>query len=193
MAINTVTVSGNLTRDPELRVTASGTTVLSLGIAVNDRTKNNMTGEWEDYANFFDCTMFGTRAESLSRLLYKGIKVTIFGKLHYSAWEDRQGGGKRSKVEIIAEDVDFLTPKGDSQPAYAPQAPVPQNYQAQPKSYPQTPPQAAYGYSQQPDPLAARGYQQVAPAARVPAAQAPAAQMAAVQAPAGLYDADIPF
>ena len=69
MSINRVIISGNLTRDPDLRSTASGMAVLSLGVAVNDRRRNQQTGEWEDYPNFVDCTMFGTRAESLARFL----------------------------------------------------------------------------------------------------------------------------
>ena len=77
MSINRVIISGNLTRDPELRSTASGLPVLGFGVAVNDRRKNQQTGEWEDYPNFIDCTMFGARAESLSRYLSKGTKVSI--------------------------------------------------------------------------------------------------------------------
>lgn len=81
MSINRATISGNLTRDPELRVTASGMPVLGFGVAVNDRRKNNKTGEWEDYPNFIDCTMFGARTESVSKFLSKGSKVAIEGKL----------------------------------------------------------------------------------------------------------------
>ena len=66
MSINRVIISGNLTRDPELRRTQSGMAIMSFGVAVNDRRRNQQTGEWEDYANFVDCTMFGNRAESLS-------------------------------------------------------------------------------------------------------------------------------
>ncbi len=86
MSINRVNITGNLTRDPELRVTAAGT-VLSFGVAVNDRRRNPQTGEWEDYPDFVDCTMFGTRAEAVSRFLAKGHKVAIEGKLRYSWWE----------------------------------------------------------------------------------------------------------
>lgn len=85
MSINRVNISGNLTRDPELRATASGTQVLSFGVAVNDRRRNPQTGEWEDYPNFVDCTMYGTRAEAVSRYLSKGSKVAIEGKLRYSS------------------------------------------------------------------------------------------------------------
>ena len=74
MSINRVIISGNLTRDPELRSTASGLPVLGFGVAVNDRRKNQQTGEWEDYPNFIDCTMFGARAESLSRYLGRAPK-----------------------------------------------------------------------------------------------------------------------
>ena len=72
MSINRVIISGNLTRDPEIRKTAGGMPVLGFGVAVNDRRRNQQTGEWEDYPNFIDCTMFGTRAEAVSRFLSKG-------------------------------------------------------------------------------------------------------------------------
>ena len=104
MSINRVVISGNLTRDPELRQTQSGTSVLSIGIAVIDRHKNASTGEWEDYANFIDCTLFGNRAEAMDRLLQKGSKVTIDGKLRWSQWE--RDGQKRSKIEVIVQDID---------------------------------------------------------------------------------------
>lgn len=81
MSINKVLISGNLTRDPEVRSTAGGMCVMQFGVAVNERRKNNQTGEWEDYPNFIDCTLFGKRAESLSRILAKGAKVAIEGKL----------------------------------------------------------------------------------------------------------------
>jgi single-strand DNA-binding protein len=77
MSINHVTVSGNLTRDPEVRTTASGKPVMSLGIAVNDRRRNPETGEWEEFPNFFNCTMFGTRGEQLGELLAKGDQSWI--------------------------------------------------------------------------------------------------------------------
>lgn len=117
MSINIVTVAGNLTRDPELKSTASGFPVLHLGIAVNDRMKNQQTGEWEDYPNFFDVTMFGKRAESVARFLAKGSKVTVQGKLHWSQWE--RDGQKRSKVEIIADELEFMSRSegGSAQPA----------------------------------------------------------------------------
>ena len=107
MSINRVVISGNLTRDPELRSTASGLAVLGFGVAVNDRRKNQQTGEWEDYPNFIDCTMFGARAESLSRYLGKGTKVSIEGKLRWSQWE--REGQKRSKIEVIVDELEFMS------------------------------------------------------------------------------------
>ena len=112
MSINKVLISGNLTRDPELRATASGMPVLGLGIAVNDRRKNQSTGEWEDYPNFIDCTMFGSRAESISNFLSKGSKVAIEGKLRWSQWE--RDGQKRSKLEVIIDEIEFLSARDSS-------------------------------------------------------------------------------
>lgn len=111
MSINRVIISGNLTRDPELRSTAGGVNVLGFGVAVNDRRKNQQTGEWEDYPNFIDCTMFGARAESLSRFLSKGTKVAIEGKLRWSQWE--RDGQKRSKIEVIVDELEFMSSRND--------------------------------------------------------------------------------
>lgn len=115
MSINRVNISGNLTRDPELRATTGGTQVLSFGMAVNDRRKNQQTGEWEDYPNFVDCTMFGSRAEKISRYLTKGCKVAVEGKLRYSQWE--RGGQKRSKLEVIVEEIEFMSRQQAAEPA----------------------------------------------------------------------------
>ena len=114
MSINRVAVSGHLTRDPELRATTGGTQVPSFGIAVNDRRKNPQSGEWEDYPNFVDCTMFGTRAEKIHRFLSKGCKVAIEGKLRYSSWE--RDGQRRSKLEIIVEEIEFLSRQQAAEP-----------------------------------------------------------------------------
>ena len=123
MSINRVNISGNLTRDPEMRATAGGTQVLSFGVAVNDRRRNPQNGEWEDYPNFVDCTMFGTRAEAVSRYLSKGAKVAIEGRLRYSSWE--RDGQRRSKLEVIVDEIEFLSRNqqgggqgGYGQPAY---------------------------------------------------------------------------
>ena len=116
MSINRVIISGNLTRDAELRQTASGTSVLGFGVAVNDRRRNNQTGEWEDYANFVDCTMFGQRAQAIAQYLRKGLKVAIEGKLRYSSWE--RDGQKRSKLEVIVDDLEFMSSRNDGQGGY---------------------------------------------------------------------------
>ena len=115
MSINRVNISGNLTRDPDLRATTSGTQILSFGVAVNDRAKNPQTGEWEDRPNFVDCVVFGKRAESLSNLLSKGMKVAIEGKLRYSSWET-QDGQRRSKLEVVVDEVEFFTQRKQQNP-----------------------------------------------------------------------------
>lgn len=112
MSINRVIISGNLTRDPELRSTAGGMPVLGFGVAVNDRRKNQQTGEWEDYPNFVDCTMFGKRAEAVGRYLAKGARVSVEGKLRWSQWE--REGQKRSKIEVIVDELEFMSSRGDS-------------------------------------------------------------------------------
>ena len=122
MAINRVNISGNLTRDPELRATASGTQVLSFGVAVNDRTKNQQTGEWEDRANFIDCVVFGNRADALSSILCRGMKVALEGRLRYHAWE-ADDGSRRSKIDVVVDEVELMS-RGEGRDA-ARQAPSP--------------------------------------------------------------------
>lgn len=125
MSINNVSITGNLTRDPELRSKAGGTAVMSFGIAVNDYRKNQQTGEWEDCPNFIDCIMFGARAQSVSRFLSKGSKVAIEGKLRWSQWE--RDGQKRSKIEVIVNDIEFMSRQQGqlgSEPVYAAAAPA---------------------------------------------------------------------
>lgn len=122
MSINHVSITGNLTRGPELRCTAGGTPVLSFGIAVNDRRKD-ASGQWEDVPNFFECVTFGNRATALSDILAKGMKVAIAGKLHYSSWE--KDGQKHSKVDIIANEIELMqNRKPQQQQDYYQQAPA---------------------------------------------------------------------
>lgn len=108
MPVNVVVVSGNTTRDVDVRRTQSGMPIASFGIAVNERRKNSQTGEWEDVPNYFDVSAFGERWEKLAPYMPKGTKLTVKGKLRWSQWE--RNGQKRSKVEIVAEDVE-LPPK----------------------------------------------------------------------------------
>lgn len=109
--INRVVISGNLTRDPEWRGTARN--ALSLGVAVNDETKNQQTGEWEERPNYVDCVIFGNRAAALERYLEKGTKVTIEGRLRYSSWETADGQ-KRSKLEVVVDEIEFSNRQGDT-------------------------------------------------------------------------------
>lgn len=121
MSINKVFISGNLTRDPEMRTTQGGTVVMGFGVAVNDRRKNPQTGQWEDVPNYVDCTMFGNRASAVSQYLSKGTKVTIEGKLRWHSWQD-QNGNNRSKLDIIVDEIEFA-PRSQQ-----PQAPVNDEY-----------------------------------------------------------------
>ena len=102
--INTVTVSGNLTRDPEVRHTPSQMAITSLAIAHNERRKNSQTGDFEDVAHFFDITIFGRIGEVLANDLRKGDPVVVSGNLEQRRWQDQQGNN-RSAVSIIARDV----------------------------------------------------------------------------------------
>jgi single-strand DNA-binding protein len=120
--INRVTLVGRLTRDPELRHLPSGVPVLQLGIAVNGRQKDE-AGNWVDKPNFFDVKVFGNQAEMLSQHLAKGRRIGVDGRLDWSSWE-AQDGGKRSKVEVVAQSVQFLDSRGDAegQPQFVPAA-----------------------------------------------------------------------
>lgn len=110
MSVNMVTLSGNITRDAELHKTsATGTAVLDFSIAVNDRRHNSQTGEWEDHPNFFDITVFGKRAEAIHTWCLKGVKVVVSGKLRQNVWQDKNTGQNRSRVTIIADEIDFMS------------------------------------------------------------------------------------
>ena len=106
MSINKVFLCGNITRNPEIRKTANGSAVLSFSIAVNDRIKNQQTGQWEDRPNFFDCVMFGPRADSIVHCMTKGMKVAIEGKLRWNQWE--KDGVKRSRVDVVIDDIELM-------------------------------------------------------------------------------------
>ena len=171
MSINRVTITGNLTREPELQATQSGTQILRIGVAVNERIKNQQTQRWEDRANFVDCVLFGNRAAAMANILHKGAKVAIEGRLRWSQWQDRDTGKNRSKLEVIVDEIDLMQ-------------------QSQQQGYQQAP-QGGY---QQP----AQGYQQPQQGYGAPAQQAyqqpPRQQSYAAQPPAGnVYDKDIPF
>lgn len=105
-SINRVVLVGNLTRDPELRHTPSGTAVCSLRLAVNTRRKDE-TGQWVDKPNYFDVTVWGAQGERCAQYLAKGRPVAIDGRLEWREWES-QDGGKRQAVEVVADSVQFL-------------------------------------------------------------------------------------
>jgi len=106
--INVVVITGNLTRDPELRSTGGGTSVCELRVAVNSSRKNNQTGQWEDKPNYFDVTVFGAQGENCANYLSKGRPVAVEGRLDWREWEAKDGSGKRQAVQIIANSVQFL-------------------------------------------------------------------------------------
>ena len=108
MSVNRVVLIGNLTRDPELRSTGGGLSIVKMGIAVNDRRKNQQTGEWEDVPNFFDVVAFGQQAEKYAEWFRKGNKVAVDGKLRWSQWETPEGE-KRSKVEVMADWIESMS------------------------------------------------------------------------------------
>lgn len=115
-------ITGNLTRDSELRTTPSGAFVLNLGVAVNERRKNNQTGQWEDRPVFVDCVMFGTRAEKIAPYLVKGTKVAVDGRLRYSSWEDKGSGQKRSKLDVTVDEIEFMSSNRPRQGEYQAEA-----------------------------------------------------------------------
>ena len=101
---NTVTITGNATREPELRFTPSGQAVANFGLAVNRRWQNRQTQEWEEKVSFFDVTCWAQLAENSAESVGKGTRVTVTGRLDQRSWENQEGD-KRSKVEIVADDV----------------------------------------------------------------------------------------
>lgn len=154
MSINRSIISGRLTADAELRRTPGGMAILGFGVAVNDRRKNPQTGEWEDVPNYLDCVIFGSRAEKLAQYLTRGLKVAIEGKLRWSQWQDKNSGQKRSKVEIVVDEIEFMSQKGQQggqqqggyqQGGYQQQGMAPQPSYAAPQRQ-----QAPNPYAQQP-------------------------------------------
>jgi single-strand DNA-binding protein len=106
--INRVVLTGNLTKDPELRSTNAGTAICKLRIAVNTRRKDSASGDWVDKPNYFDVTVWGAQGENCATYLKKGRPVAVDGRLEWREWEASDGSGKRQAVEIIGEAVQFL-------------------------------------------------------------------------------------
>jgi single-strand DNA-binding protein len=112
--INRVILTGNLTRDPELRSLPSGMSVCSLRIASNTRRKDNQTGEWVDKPNYFDVTIWGRQGENAAQYLSKGRPVAIDGRLEWREFQDREGNNRQA-VEIVADNIQFLGGRDDMQ------------------------------------------------------------------------------
>lgn len=130
MSINVVTLSGNLTRDPDFHMAKSGDGgVLTFSVAVNERRQNPQTNQWEDVPTFVDCVVFGKRAIALGNILHKGLKVSISGKLRMSQWQDKATGKNRTKLDVVVNECEFMTAREQQA---APQQPMPQQ-QAMPQ------------------------------------------------------------
>lgn len=169
MAINSVSLSGNLARDPEIK-TSGATIICNFCIAVDDNVKNRSTGEWERVPNFFDVVVFGKYAEVVASRLYKGARVFVDGKLHYSTWQ-AQDGSKRSRVSVYASTVETASQSNAQNGAQG--AFTPQNAQTYQTAYNAAPQQAT----------ASRAYTQAQPSVP-PMPQTPPAQPQVPQAPA---------
>lgn len=153
LELNKVLLVGNLTRDPEMRYLPSGKGVADLGLAVNRRWFDRNAGERREETLFIDVTVWDKTAEFCSKYLQKGSAIFVEGRLKMDTWEDRQGGGRRSKVSVVAERVQFADSKpqggGESQPSgggyrdAAPAAGAPSAGAAPPQSQSSPPPAAA--------------------------------------------------
>jgi len=140
--LNKVFLIGNLTRDPELRVTPKGTPICQFGIAVNRQFKDE-SGATRDETTFVDVEAWGKQGELVSKYLAKGSPAMVEGRLKLDQWEDKQSGQKRSKLKVVLDNVQFLSTRGGGGPGASPSvageesAPAPaSNLQASPKTVP---------------------------------------------------------
>jgi single-strand DNA-binding protein len=123
--LNKVMLIGRLTREPEVRMFSSGGKVAHFGFAVNNRKKNQQTGQWEDEPVFLDCEAFnrgetGKTADLIEQYLHKGHQAYIEGHLKLDQWNDKTTGDKRQKIKIVVDNVQFLEPRRDGQGAAPP-------------------------------------------------------------------------
>ena len=119
--INKAAISGNLTRDPELRTTQSGTSVLSMAVAVNERVKRG--DQWEDRPSYVDVTVWGARAGPCAGTCSAPLRVAVSGRLRQDRWQDKQTGENRSRLGIVADEVDVMTPRDRGQERQEPAQP----------------------------------------------------------------------
>jgi single-strand DNA-binding protein len=127
--LNKVILVGNLTRDPELRYTPKGTAIAKLGLAIN-RTYQSESGEKKEETTFVDVDVFGRTAENAGQYLKKGRSVLVEGRLKLDTWDDKQTGQKKSRLGVVAENLQFLGGNSEAQPA--PRAPRPAAAPSQP-------------------------------------------------------------
>ena len=155
--LNKVILMGNLTRDPDTRALPSGTTVCEFGMAMNRRFVSN--GKETEESCFVEVVVWGRSAENCRQYLEKGSQVLVEGRLKYDQWEDRNGGGKRSKLSVVAEQVSFIGPRRDGQQGgnsygnnnyNAPQQQNPCGDAPRQNPYASAPQQNPYGASQMP-------------------------------------------
>ena len=172
--INTVAISGNVTKDPE-----PGNGVLRFSVAVNRDVKND-DGSWREEPSYVDCKLFGNRASSLAGILRKGMPVAVQGELRQERWE--KDGQKRSAIVVVVREVQLPPRQPGQAPAYQPQAYAPQAYQPQPYQPQPYAPQPAPAY--QPQAYQAQPYAPEQPKYAPPMAQPPMDQV---------YDEEIPF
>lgn len=113
---NKVLLIGNLTRDPQMRMLPSQTPVVDFGLAVNRRWRTPQ-GEDREEVCFVDCAAFGRQAETINQYCQKGKQLFIEGRLKFDSWEDKQGGGKRSKLSVVVENFQFIGPREGNMPS----------------------------------------------------------------------------
>ncbi len=109
--LNKVFLIGNLTRDPELRVTPKGTAICQFGLAVNRQFKDE-SGATRDETTFIDIEAWGKQGELVSKYLTKGSPAMVEGRLKLDQWEDKTSGQKRSKLKVVLDNVQFLSSRG---------------------------------------------------------------------------------
>lgn len=131
-SLNQVTLMGNLTRDPELRQTPNGQNVTSFSLALN-RSYKDASGEWQEATDYIDIVCWGPLAERVAQYLSKGRRCLVQGRLQSRSWE--QDGNKRSKVEVLANDVTFLDGRGgDSESSSGSNSEAPEPSESKPKA-----------------------------------------------------------